>query len=99
MRVNTRRPAKMKNENHYQYGVAIMQLSAMQSGERGTVLAYGAGQKAYRQRLLAMGLMPGTVFTVVRVAPLGDPYELTLRGYTLSLRKHEAAMLLVEPVR
>ncbi|WP_255987764.1 FeoA family protein [Chitinolyticbacter albus] len=75
-----------------------MQLSAMKSGERGTVLAFGPGYKAYRQRLLAMGVMPGTGFTVVRVAPLGDPYEITVRGYTLSLRKHEAAMLLVEAV-
>jgi ferrous iron transport protein A len=53
---------------------------------------------AYRQRLLSMGLTPGTEFLVTRVAPMGDPVEISLRGFSLSLRRDEAAMLLVEPV-
>ena len=43
-----------------------------------------------------MGLTPGTEFTVTRVAPLGDPVEILVRGFKLSLRKDEAAALVVE---
>lgn len=55
-----------------------------------------ATKKAYKQKLLAMGLTPGTEFTVTRVAPLGDPVEILVRGFKLSLRKEEAAALVVE---
>jgi ferrous iron transport protein A len=47
------------------------------------------------QRLMMMGLTPGTTFTVVRVAPLGDPIEIKLRGFNLSLRREEALGLWV----
>jgi|MDSY01.2.fsa_nt_gb ferrous iron transport protein A len=47
------------------------------------------------QRLMMMGLTPGTPFTVVRVAPLGDPIEIKLRGFNLSLRREEASGLWV----
>ncbi|MDR9402376.1 MAG: FeoA family protein [Halothece sp. Uz-M2-17] len=53
-------------------------------------------QKAYKKKLLAMGLTPGTEFTVTRVAPLGDPVEIRVRGFKLSLRKDEAEALVVE---
>lgn len=48
-------------------------------------------------RLREMGLLPGTTVTLVRVAPLGDPIEIKIRGYHLSLRKAEADHVLVEP--
>jgi Fe2+ transport system protein FeoA len=51
-----------------------------------------------RGRLLEMGLLVGTTVELVRFAPLGDPVELKLRGYNLSLRKHEAELVLVRPV-
>ena len=51
-----------------------------------------------RSRLLEMGLLVGTTVELVRFAPLGDPVELKLRGYNLSLRKHEADLVLVRPV-
>lgn len=47
------------------------------------------------QRLMMMGLTPGTSFTVVRVAPLGDPIEIKVRGFNLSLRREEASGLWV----
>lgn len=56
-------------------------------------------QKAYKRKLLAMGLTPGTEFTVTRVAPLGDPVEILVRGFKLSLRKDEAAALAIEEVK
>ncbi len=48
-----------------------------------------------RGRLLEMGLLTGTQVEVVRYAPLGDPIEIKVRGYHLSLRKHEAEMIWV----
>lgn len=50
-----------------------------------------------RCRLLEMGVLPGTEVTLVRRAPLGDPLELRLRGYALSLRRDEADAIVVEP--
>ncbi len=44
-----------------------------------------------------MGVLPGTAVTLVRVAPLGDPIEIKIRGYHLTLRKSEAEHVLVEP--
>ena len=49
-----------------------------------------------RQRLMEMGLLPGTSVRVVRLAPLGDPIDLEIRGYHLSLRKSEAGLIEVE---
>ena len=51
----------------------------------------------HRARLLEMGLLVGTTVELVRFAPLGDPIELKLRGYNLSLRKHEAELVMVRP--
>jgi ferrous iron transport protein A len=71
-------------------------LADMVAGDNGRVLAVGRGNRVYRERLLAMGLTPGTEFTVVRLAPLGDPVEIRVRGAALSLRKGEAGLLSVE---
>lgn len=54
------------------------------------------GEGALRQRILDMGLTRGAEVTVRKMAPLGDPLEVTVRGYELSLRKAEAACILVE---
>jgi ferrous iron transport protein A len=43
-----------------------------------------------------MGLTPGTAFSITRFAPMGDPVEIKLRGFSLTLRKDEAAILLIE---
>ena len=51
-----------------------------------------------RGRLLEMGLLVGTTLELMRFAPLGDPVEIKLRGYNLSLRKHEAEQVLVRPL-
>ena len=53
------------------------------------------GEGPLRQRILDMGLTKGTQVTVRKVAPLGDPIEVTVRGYELSLRKAEAACILL----
>ena len=71
-------------------------LSAFKVGEQGRILRLLPHNPIYRQKLLAMGLLPGTTFKVNRLAPLGDPIEIWVRGYGLSLRKFEAAILEVE---
>lgn len=70
----------------------------MERGDRGKIIRLLPGDRGYRQKLLAMGLTPGTEFSVVRLAPLGDPVELNVRGASVSLRKGEADMLDVERV-
>ena len=51
----------------------------------------------HRGRLLEMGLLVGTPVELIRFAPLGDPVEIKVRGYHLTLRKHEAEQILVQP--
>ena len=70
-------------------------LNEIAVGQTGTVVGFIKGTSAYRQKLLAMGLLKGTRFKVVRVAPLGDPMEITVRDFRLSLRRDEAKALLV----
>jgi Fe2+ transport system protein FeoA len=75
-----------------------MSLREMKIGHRGRIVRIGAGEPVYRQRLISMGLIPGTEFVVSRIAPLGDPIEITVRGFALSLRKDEASILQIERV-
>ena len=55
------------------------------------------GEGAVKRRIMDMGITKGTEIYVRKVAPLGDPVELTVRGYELSLRKADAEMIEVEP--
>jgi Fe2+ transport system protein FeoA len=66
-------------------------------GERGIVRSV-AGDVRIRRRLRAMGFVAGTEVSVRRCAPMGDPVAYELMGYCLSLRKEEAALVMVEPV-
>ncbi len=65
-------------------------LDQLKVGESATV-ARLHGEGAVKRRIMDMGLTKGTAVTVRKVAPLGDPIELTIRGYELSIRKDEAA--------
>ncbi len=71
-------------------------LQEMAVGDTGVVAGYTRGATAYREKLLAMGLTRGTEFVVERIAPMGDPVEIQVRGFSLSLRKVEASALMVE---
>lgn len=57
------------------------------------------GRGTFRRRLLELGLLPGTSVTLVSVAPLGDPLELLVRGASLSIRRADATIVEVRPVR
>lgn len=69
-------------------------LSALPLGQKGRVLGFSLPPEQ-RQRLLEMGLTIGAQFEVVRFAPLGDPIDIKVRGYHLSLRKSDAAGVFV----
>ncbi len=66
------------------------QLSEFAVGESGTILSV-SGEGAVRRRLFDMGVTPGADVKLRKKAPLGDPVEITIRGYELTLRKAEAA--------
>lgn len=65
-------------------------LSELEIGERGTVVAV-KGEGAIRRRLFDMGITPGAEVYLRKKAPLGDPIEIAIRGYELTLRKSEAS--------
>ncbi len=65
-------------------------LSQLAIGERATVIAVN-GEGAIRRRLFDMGITPGAEVYLRKKAPLGDPIEIAIRGYELTLRKTEAA--------
>jgi ferrous iron transport protein A len=65
----------------------------LKPGERAEIVGYESSNPGYLNRILAMGLTKGTEITLTKVAPLGDPVEIMVRGYNLSLRKAEADVL------
>ncbi|MBN2160806.1 MAG: ferrous iron transport protein A [Spirochaetes bacterium] len=72
-----------------------MKMSELKAGDKALIISVQAeGEVA--QRLLDMGLVPGTPFKVIRKAPLGDPIEIKLRGFMMALRIKEAACIIVE---
>ncbi|MFQ5410724.1 MAG: ferrous iron transport protein A [Phycisphaerae bacterium] len=73
----------------------VKPLADLLPGQSGRV-AQIRGEAGLRHRLLEMGLTSGTHVQLVRWAPLGDPVELNVRGYRLSVRKSEAAAVLIE---
>ena len=72
-----------------------MTLDKLPLGQEAVITAVG-GEGALRCRLLDLGLIPKTRVRVEKVAPLGDPLELRVRGYSLSLRKEDAGKIEVE---
>jgi Fe2+ transport system protein A len=74
-----------------------MTLSQLPIGRRAVITTVG-GEGTLRLRLLDLGLIPKTEVTVTRVAPMGDPMELSLRGYVLTLRLEDAAKVEVSPL-
>ena len=71
-------------------------LQALRPNDRARISGFAETGRAYRKKLLSMGLTPGAELTVKRIAPMGDPVEISVRGFSLSLRKAEADALLVE---
>jgi len=72
----------------------LQPLTSVALGSRATVAEIKLPPES-RPRLMEMGLLVGTPVELVRFAPLGDPVEIRVRGYNLTLRKHEAEQILV----
>ena len=72
-----------------------MTLDKLEIGTEAVITEVG-GVGALRCRLLDMGLIPGTKVKIVKIAPLGDPIELSIRGYDLSIRKDDAKNITLE---
>ena len=70
-------------------------MADLRAGELAEIVGYTLGNAAYRAKLLALGLTHGVQIKVVNVAPLGDPFEIAVRGYHLSLRKAEVGVIKV----
>ena len=68
-------------------------LDSLKVGESGKVIAVSGHNTSLRRRLLDMGLTPETKVEVIRFAPLGDPIELMVRGYALTIRKDDAKLI------
>ncbi len=75
-----------------------MTLRELKPGQQARISAVG-GEGALRQHFLDMGVIPGTEVTVVKYAPMGDPMELILHGYNLTLRLADAEQIAVEPIQ
>lgn len=75
---------------------ALQPLTSLAPGTTATVTEIKL-PPASRPRLMEMGLLVGTKVELVRFAPMGDPVEIKVRGYNLTLRKHEAEQIFVTP--
>lgn len=74
----------------------VIPLTTLQAGTHAVIVSIQIPHEN-RGRLLEMGVLTGTRIELIRRAPLGDPLEIKVRGYNLSLRKHEADLILVRP--
>jgi ferrous iron transport protein A len=74
-----------------------MKLAEVAIGES-VLIEHVGGERAFRRRLMELGLVPGTRVRIMGIAPLGDPIELLVRGSSLSIRRGEALAIRVEPL-
>lgn len=73
-----------------------MNVAMLKPGEQGRITRLDAGIGPLRRRLMDMGVLPGEQVKVEKIAPLGNPIEVTIKGYSLSLRKEEARGIEIE---
>lgn len=75
-----------------------MTLKELNTGESAVIMSVG-GESALRQHFLDMGVIPGAEVTVVKFAPMGDPMELQVHGYELTLRLADAEQIIIKPIK
>ena len=83
------------HQHRHRWGTHVVQLRELQPGSRGTIIRLSCRGKL-RRRLMDIGVVAGTPIEVERVAPLGDPVELKIKDFHLSLRRQEAGDIWVE---
>jgi ferrous iron transport protein A len=71
-------------------------IADLKNGEKAKILGFNTGNRSYQSRLLALGLVPNTIFTMIRSAPFGDPIEIRIQNSSVCLRKNEVAILQIE---
>ena len=71
-------------------------LTALEPGQAAVICGYADDDPQTQQRFMTMGLLEGSEVELLRIAPAGDPIEVRIMGYALSLRKQDAAVILVE---
>lgn len=76
----------------------MMQIRELVPGDRVRLVDFGSTELQYRRRLLSLGVTSGVEFSVIRVAPLGCPVQIEVRGTSLTLRKEEASQLVLERI-
>lgn len=76
----------------------MTRITELVQGDKARLISFGSTDAQYRRRLLSLGVTCGTEFIVVRKAPLGCPVQIEVRGTALSLRKEEAAHLVLERI-
>ncbi len=77
----------------------VITLDQLPFGQQALITRLTENAAPFRRKLLAMGITPGCYLRVIRVAPLGDPIEIEMRGFHLCLRKTEASAIAVEACR
>jgi ferrous iron transport protein A len=73
-----------------------MNLSNLKPGQQAKILKLDSSIGPVRRRLMDMGVIPGEIIKVEKIAPMGDPIEITVKSYSLSLRKNEAKGIEIE---
>ena len=73
-----------------------VKIKELKPGDKAVVLGFSGENAVYRNKLLSMGVSKGTEILIVKKAPLGDPVEIEVKGYRLTLRKDEADILNLE---
>jgi ferrous iron transport protein A len=75
-----------------------MTMADLKAGDIAEITGYTLGNATYRAKLLALGLTRGVQIKIINVAPLGNPFEIAVRGYHLSLRKDEVGVIKVRKI-
>jgi ferrous iron transport protein A len=75
----------------------ILKIKDLRTGQSAMITGYEQGDHNYKSKLLSLGLTKNTVIKLIKIAPLGDPIEIEVRGFHLSLRKDEAGVILLKP--
>ncbi len=80
------------------FDYSMTRITELAQGDRVRLVSYGTTDVQYRRRLLSLGVTCGAEFRVVRMAPLGCPIQIDVRGTALTLRKEEASQLILERI-
>jgi ferrous iron transport protein A len=75
-----------------------LSIGQFKPGQQAKIIGFKACDTGYRRQLMALGLTPGTIIDIIRIAPMGDPVQIQVRQACLALRKQEAAILQLEQV-